>query len=161
MIVLQVLLLILRLLEVKQKDPLKVRLLSVSAIISSCSSRRAEPIYSVSSSSHQAKPWAHRFSSVQYYLKSGRCLALISRPKTRASNSPCHHTWSPAPLYSGQWCFVSRSRSNASHQTIWARASNWTSKVSTIFQPVHVSQPPSLLNMQHQPDAFHGPFSSF
>lgn len=37
------------------------------------------------------------------------------------------HT-APASLYSGHRCIVSRSRSNASHQTIWARASNWTSE---------------------------------
>lgn len=72
----------------------------------------------------------------------------FSRPETRAPNSSRRHTWSPAALYSGQWCFVSRSRSNASHQTIWARASNWTSTVSTTVsppllaphQPVGVSQ---------------------
>ena len=34
-------------------------------------------------------------------------------------------------------------------------------KVSTISQPVRVSQPTSPLNMQLRPDAFHGPFSSF
>lgn len=90
------------------------------------------------------------------------CPNLISRPKTRATNGTCHHTWSPASLYSGQWCFVSRSRSNASHQTIWTRASNWTSKVSTISQPVHVSQPSHHLicssNLAHFMELFH-PFN--
>lgn len=90
-----------------------------------------------------------------------RCLSLIFRPKTRGSDSSCQHTCSPAALYSGQWCFVSRSRSNASHQTIWTRASNWTSKASTIFPAGPCQSVFSVLNMQGRPGAFHGPLSFF
>lgn len=125
-------------------------LLIRNIIISSCCSRAATFVYIV-------PPIVFRFT-----LPQGRCLSLISRPKTRACNSTCHHTCSPAALYSGQCCFVSRSRSNASHQTIWTRANNWTSKVSAISQPVRVSLCSHYLkcstDLMHFMDLFH-PFN--
>lgn len=148
-------------LNVKHKDLLKVIQPLVNLIISSSSPTRPDPIYVV--------PWSiplgHTISTYVFIARiiahQVSCQNLISRPKTRASNGTCHHTWSPASLYSGQWCFVSRSRSNASHQTIWARASNWTSK-SVDHLPAGPCQPAlSPLNMQLRSDAFHGPSSSF
>lgn len=103
-------------------------------------------------------PEAHRLWIILHQV---RCLSLIFRQKTRGSDSSCHHACSPAALYSGQWCFVSRSRSNASHQTIWTRASNWASKVSTISSAGSCQPVFSVLNMQDWPGAFHGPLSFF
>lgn len=158
------LLILVPLLSVQRKDLVKVKLPLVSLIKSSCRSYSCCPPPFIP---------AHSFSGVLTHQVS--CLNFISRPKTRGSNGTCHHTWFPpsASLYSGQWCFVSRSRSNASHQTIWTIASNWTSKVSTISQPVHVSQrpppAPAILsphhlifssNLAHFMELFH-PFNHF
>lgn len=139
-------------------DFLKVRPLLLNLIMPSCSPKAADAPYIVPAAAFHVDP---RAQSLWIILRQVRRLSSIFRPKKRGSDSSCHHTCSPAALYVGQWCFVSRSRSNASHQTNWTRASNWTSKVSTIFsagarQPVF-----SVLNMQDWPGAFHGPLSFF
>lgn len=144
--------------EVFSKGFLKVRLQLLNLIISSCSPKAVDPPCIVPTTPFHIKPEAHKLWIILHQV---RCLSLIFRPKTRGSDSSCHHTCSPAALYSGQWCFVSRSRSNASHQTIWTRASNWTSKVSTIFSAGPCQPVFSVLNMQDWPGAFHGPLSFF
>lgn len=145
--------------EVSNKGfPKVILLLLLNLITSSCSPKAADPPYIVPTTPFRAKPEAHRLWIILHQV---RCLSLIFRPKTRGSDSSCQHTCSPAALYSGQWCFVSRSRSNASHQTIWTRASNWTSKASTIFPAGPCQSVFSVLNMQGRPGAFHGPLSFF
>lgn len=133
-------------------------MLLLNLIISSCSLKAAEPPYMVPTPPFHVNPEARKLWIILHQV---RRLRFIFRPKTRGSDSSCHHTCSPAALYSGQWCFVSRSRSDASHQTIWTRASNWTSKVSTVVSAGPCLPVFSVLNMQDWPGAFHGPLSFF